>query len=1252
MTDGELFGVRYEVLRSLGQGGMGVVYEVIDRERGAKVALKTAQYLDADALYRFKAEFRALADVAHPGLVSLYELVTEGSRPFFTMELVQGKTFLQWTCGLAVSSTADTELHASTTRAIVHAHAPEHDEAGAPESGDSRVVAVHSCNFRRLRSAARQLAEAVLALHAAGKVHRDLKPSNVLVTPEGRVVVLDFGLAVDLEPKDASRVNDITGTAAYMSPEQAAGSEITPASDWYSLGVMLYEALTGRLPFTGPLLQVLQDKQRLEPPAPGSLADVPDDLAALCVDLLQRVPAARPSGPDVLRRLAGPAHEASAGAAGTRNSEVPFVGRDQPMQQLRDAFRKVRSEREAVLVHVHGSSGMGKSALLARFTEELVEAEEAVVLTGRCYERETVPFKAVDSLVDAITRYLRKLPDYVVEALLPTGILALARVFPVLSRVRPVAQFPRLGPEIPDPQELRRRAFAAFRDFVRRLASRADVVLMLDDLQWGDSDSAVLLAELLRTPDPPPVLVVLSYRTEEADSSALLTALRATVRDVEQVNVEVAPLALADAQRLATILLAGAATRESQRPQRIAQESQGSPYFVDELVRFSRAGGGLDDVSLRLDDALYARISRLPDDAAALLRTVAVAGGIVPEEIATRAASLSGDAARKAPAQLRTDHLLRSMRSGTAFDTFHDRVRETVIAHLDAETLRRAHERLATTFLEAGNADPEVLTLHFGAAGDEAREAEWALAAARKAEAALAFGRAVELYRRILALGVMADQRLPLLTALGEALTNAGRWGEAAELRLALAEEVEPVRALQLRTVAAEQLLCSGRFDRGATALADVLRAVRVYVPRSPFAALLAVLCVRVVLLVRGLRYHLRQAELPPQEAVRIDTLLSAGHGFAMTDHVLGTYFNARALIRTLRSGAPERLLRALASETAFHATAGAKTEKKTAALLLRLRTLTEAVDTPLARALTTGVSGHCFYLVQNDFALAKPLFLESHRMLGEQCVGQFWFQALMRTFAFRAMMYLGDREELAGHVAGAFQEMEQIGDLFGLTMLRAGPIAWLRLAADQPNLADEEVAKVAEQLPRKRFILQTYWHALAAVQLALYRGQGEAAFEEMERTWRPLHRSLLPRVSTVRIEASEIRGRAALAAAGGAADRERERRLRLVEAIAGRLRRAATAWATGHAALLHAGACALRSRPVEARRLAHEAESAFSAGSMKLHSAASRWLGGACAGGDEGARMVAGARDAMTAVGVQRPEYFAAMLAPALRFV
>ncbi len=173
---------RFRIQRCLGSGGMGVVYEALDRDRNEVVALKSLRWTDPSAIYRLKREFRTLVGLVHPNLVALYELFGEGDEWYFTMELVKGSRFLEFV---------------------------------RPE-----VLAVE-----RLRRALAQLATGLVALHRAGKLHRDLKPSNVLVTPDGRPVILDFGIAADMVSEaDPLRTaeNGIWGTVEYMSPRWAA----------------------------------------------------------------------------------------------------------------------------------------------------------------------------------------------------------------------------------------------------------------------------------------------------------------------------------------------------------------------------------------------------------------------------------------------------------------------------------------------------------------------------------------------------------------------------------------------------------------------------------------------------------------------------------------------------------------------------------------------------------------------------------------------------------------------------------------------------------------------------------------------------------------------------------------------------------------------------------------------------------------------------------------------------------------------
>src|SRR2546426_10506188 len=262
---------RFRIVRRLGSGGMGVVYEAVDRNRDETVALKTLRSWDPAGIYRLKKEFRSLAEDAHRNLVTLYELIAHEQSWFYTMELIEGVTFLDYTRGEGASDLA------------------------------------------HLRAAFPQIVEGVMAIHEAGKLHRDLKPSNVLVTPAGRVVILDFGIADVVAPPSPlqTREEGLWGTVAYMSPEQVEGQR-SPASDWYAVGVMLYEALTGRLPFQGSALRVLADKGRQDPPSLSELVpELPQDLVTLCGDLMARDPAARPEDGEILRRTGRSEHTTS-----------------------------------------------------------------------------------------------------------------------------------------------------------------------------------------------------------------------------------------------------------------------------------------------------------------------------------------------------------------------------------------------------------------------------------------------------------------------------------------------------------------------------------------------------------------------------------------------------------------------------------------------------------------------------------------------------------------------------------------------------------------------------------------------------------------------------------------------------------------------------------------------------------------------------------------------------------------------------
>src|SRR4051812_30548586 len=223
---------------------MGVVYRARDLRRSSAVALKTMTRLDPSALLRFKKEFRSLADIAHPSVVQLYELFAEGDQWFFTMELLEGTDFVSWVRGVTrISGAQLTRTDSGSVLRPLVSSAPTIEAAVLLDSDidPSGLLAIANSGEQvgdetRLRAALLGLLDGMLAIHASGRLHRDIKPSNVMITTEGRVVLLDFGVVGELG-KGGERVEDLVlGTPAYMAPEQARASHVGPPADFYAWG--------------------------------------------------------------------------------------------------------------------------------------------------------------------------------------------------------------------------------------------------------------------------------------------------------------------------------------------------------------------------------------------------------------------------------------------------------------------------------------------------------------------------------------------------------------------------------------------------------------------------------------------------------------------------------------------------------------------------------------------------------------------------------------------------------------------------------------------------------------------------------------------------------------------------------------------------------------------------------------------------------------------------------------------------------
>jgi serine/threonine protein kinase/predicted ATPase len=836
---------RFIIARQLGAGGMGAVYEAFDNERNMRVALKTLPALEPVRLFQFKQEFRSLAEISHPNLVALYELISDGDRWFFTMELIDDPDEFfpsvpttparpprsspamrappwQRFSDFAAPPEADISDGQSglVTRRDTQSTATPRVGAGSadaevrrqfyPMEADS-TTANYQVDYDRVRRVFAQLARGVAALHRMGKLHRDLKPGNVIVRRSGQVVVLDFGLVANLENTFQAQVGGaglaptlartsategtICGTLSYMSPEQAQGESLTPASDWYAVGVMLFQVLTGRLPFAGRQQDILYHKLESRPLSPLSLnPSVPHDLDRICNGLLERDPLARPSGQELLKELShqGDAVSLTGEVLEPISELLPFVGRDKEIAWLMDHWKQVQSGN-AQTVFVQSRSGTGKTTLIRRFLDDIVGGSDAVILTGRCYEQESVPYKALDSVVDSLAGYLlRRLPNEL-EQLIPVGIGALTLLFPVLNRVPVIAKIAQREPiENSDLRELRRLAFAALRELFGRLGRQYGLLVWIDDLQWGDADSACLLTELMRPPDAPVLLLLLSCRREYTGQSPFLNAFAesmaaaGTPTACETLVLE--PLSATETTQLALALIGQDVPKIRAKAEWIAHESGGIPFFVYELVRHLKSGISQTLAEgANIDEVLWQRVSRLPTDTLRLLEVVAIAGRPLPLRTVQQAGGFS-TLRPELVTLLKASHLVRT--TGPTLEdeieTFHDRVRESVAAHLTAET-RVAHHLALAENLESAGADPEMLAVHFEAAGVTGKACSYYSAAGEQAIRLLAFEHAEELFRKAAARADEPLNRARIHERMIHFFTDMARFDEAyAQAREAL----------------------------------------------------------------------------------------------------------------------------------------------------------------------------------------------------------------------------------------------------------------------------------------------------------------------------------------------------------------------------------------------------------------------------------------------------------------------------------
>jgi hypothetical protein len=548
---------RYEVRRFLGEGGKKKVYLAHDAQldRDIAFALIKTEGLDEAARTRVTREAQAMGRLgSHPHIVTVYDIGEENGQPYLVLPVLPGG-----------------------------------DVEGVIEDAPDHKLSIEQ--------AVKIATETCLGLefsHSKGIIHRDLKPGNVWLAEDGRAMIGDFGLAVAVDRSRLTQAGMMVGTVNYMPPEQAMGGEVTPQSDLYSLGAMLYEMVCGRPPFVGDeSVAIIGQHLNMPPVAPSwHRPDCPSALEALILRLLEKDPGKRSESATEVRKALQAIGQAgnSAGRTATINREAEspsaadplyrrtFVGRENEVRQLQQAFDRAMSGNGA-LVMVVGEPGIGKTALCEQLAT-YVALRGGKALVGHCYEEGSLSLPYL-AFVEAMRSHVLARDPEGLRSDLGTGAGDVARI---VSEVRDRVQGVELRPA-GDPEDDRWRLLQAVTSFLHNASTVQPLCIVLEDLHWADRGTLDLLLHVSRNLQGSRLLVIGTYRDVEVDRTHPLSATLAELRRGSNfLRVPLRGLTVDEVHRMYE------AIRGNEVPwgqaEAVHRQTEGNPLFVQEILRY------------------------------------------------------------------------------------------------------------------------------------------------------------------------------------------------------------------------------------------------------------------------------------------------------------------------------------------------------------------------------------------------------------------------------------------------------------------------------------------------------------------------------------------------------------------------------------------------------------------------------------------------------------------------------------------
>lgn len=1124
---GDTLSARYELRSILGSGSYGKVFAAWDHVRSRMVAIKVLKDTRPDSLLQFKQEFRALNELRHRNLVRFLKLGRADDLWFIVMELIEGAPITT----SQRHDTIDTEQRRQaliTTRTDIadpvdatELHHPLLKEILLPIDGP--VTPLFS--VEELRDRLIQLCEGLLTLHRFGIIHCDLKPSNVMMTHDGRVVILDFGVAKYTMHLGAhfQRSEAYAGTRPYMAPEVSIIARATPGLDWYALGMILAELLTGHAP-TALAAMPYERLLELFRYAGTKLHPSYASFYALAGQLLHPDPSQRANHTNILE-LCSPARAAEIDAMAQGRAYL-FVGRDEELDELRQALDQFLSGKPVTLI-VEGQAGIGKSTLCGEFLRQItLEGNAPYILLARCKNDELLGFRAFDELVDGLAAIMRSMTHEELEPLLPLCTPALVSLFPtLLPFARDQEHAHKASPE---------DALYALQALLGRIAERRKIIIWVEDVHQADRDSHRWIARIFEPGERPNVLLLLSKRpthTAAVDHVDIDTLGYA----VPVMRLE--PLDRSTARHALRQWLKPELRDDEQLIQTLLSMGRGHPHMLQELSRYAHRVKEFDTAPT-LASLLAERISALPHPHFLTLYAIARSFDAPNRKLLQHVTELSLSDVDQALEELEHRSLIRQ--AATAEDEHFELAHATIHECLDDLCTIEQRQRIHTRYADAGIQGlfrpmrPASIVAHLVRAEKQIEAQSYALDLAAAADRTGAYETAAQMYDLLMQVAREQGRRIsPSLRARAvECQLRTGRLLDAANLLVELAMEAPPEKARALRRRSAEAYILSGHIAEGnrQSTLAHNEK------EKGRFRMLPQAL--RVAILRHRLERRLENFDparttheaLDESSEARMNAYRMSGIDIGMIDAVSAYEFSMRELDFALDTNRAAPIVRALAGFTAF-ASIDVHDEESPGLKWLKLaHRMSEDIDDLETREWVKICSAAVDYH-RGDYRGAWKKITESYVWMTTHASHQSMMLSYLEMHRLFCTVLLGATNGLRTAYYGQIVEARARNNrLMEANVTLAGFLTWLIDDAPEPGRAALRRAQI--QTPRKGYQLYDYLHHRSLVELCLYSELHHeidahiAHFRRFE--WTLLSRS----IEMIRHEGRVMRGRLMIARA------------------------------------------------------------------------------------------------------------------------